>query len=182
MKSRLEDLYKEKIRPNLLKELNLKNIMQVPKVSKIVINIGVKDAVVDSKVLTGVKSILEKIAGQAVVTTRAKKSIAGFKLREGVAIGACVTLRKERMYNFLDKLINIALPSVRDFHGLNIKLDGHGNYNIGIRDWMVFPEVDYDKIDKIRGLNIAIQTTAKSDEHAYALLKGFDMPFKRSKD
>jgi large subunit ribosomal protein L5 len=182
METRLEKLYKEKIRPNLLKELNLKNIMQVPKISKVVINVGAKDAVADSKALNIVKDIIEQIAGQAAVKTRAKKSIAGFKLREGVPIGVRVTLRKKKMYDFLDKFINVALPRVRDFHGLPIRLDGNGNLNIGIRDWMIFPEIDYDKVDKIRGLNVTIQTNAKSDDHAYALLGGFNMPFKKKQD
>ena len=180
MELRLEDLYKNKIRVNLLKELDLKNAMQVPKISKIVLNIGVKDAVLDSKILNNVKEIFDSISGQSSVKTRAKKSIAGFKLREGMPIGLMVTLRKSSMYYFLDKLINIALPRVRDFHGLISKFDGNGNFNLGIRDWMVFPEVDYDKIDKIRGLNVTIQTTAKNDEQALALLKSFNMPFKKN--
>lgn len=179
MKSRLEEIYRKEICPSLKKELGFKNIMQVPKVSKIVINIGVKDALADSKILDKVKEIIEKISGQAAVITLAKKSIAGFKLREGQAIGVMVTLRKERMYNFLDKLVNLSLPRVRDFHGLTPKLDGQGNYNLGIKDWMIFPEIDYDKVDKVRGLNITIQTTAKKDEHAVALLKKFNMPFKK---
>ena len=181
MKSRIEKLYREKIVPNLQKDLGCKNIMQVPRLSKIVLNIGVKDAVADSKVLNTVQEIIQNIAGQAVVRTRAKKSIAGFKLREGVAIGIMVTLRSKKMYDFLDKFINVALPRVRDFGGLPTKLDGNGNFNIGIKDWLIFPEVDYDKIDKVRGLNITIQTTAKNDSDAVELLKGFDMPFKRKK-
>jgi len=179
MESRLEKLYKEKIKLELQKELGLNNIMQVPKLSKIVINIGVKDAVADSKCLNLVKEIIEQIAGQAAVKTRSKKSIAGFKLREGMPIGVMVTLRKKKMYDFLDKFVNIALPRVRDFHGLKTKFDGNGNYNVGIRDWMIFPEVDYDKVDKVRGLNVSFQTTAHSREHALALLKSFNMPFKK---
>ncbi|MCK4651344.1 50S ribosomal protein L5 [Candidatus Babeliales bacterium] len=177
MEARLEKLYKEKIKLKLLEELNLKNLMQVPKISKIVLNMGVKDAVADSKVLNLVKDVITQIVGQAAVTTSAKKSIAGFKLREGMPIGVRVTLRRKRMYDFLDKFINIALPRVRDFHGFAQKFDGNGNLNVGIKDWMVFPEVDYDKVDKIRGLNVTIQTTAKSDEQALALLKSFNMPF-----
>ncbi|MFC1894940.1 50S ribosomal protein L5 [Candidatus Dependentiae bacterium] len=176
-KSRLEKLYREEIRKDLQGQFGLKNLMRVPKVSKIVLNIGVKDAVADSKVLNLIKGIIEDIANQACVKTYAKKSVAGFKLREGMPIGIMVTLRKRRMYDFLDKLINVALPRVRDFRGVKNKLDGNGNYNLGIRDWMIFPEVNYDKVDKVRGLNITIQTTAESDEEAIALLNGFNMPF-----
>lgn len=178
MKSRLENLYKEKIKKELLKELKLKNIMEVPRLSKIVLNTGVKESVLDSKVLNSVKENIERISGQAAVKTKAKKSIAGFKLREGMPIAISVTLRKDKMYVFLDKLVNIAFPRVRDFQGIKTKLDGNGNLNLGIRDWLIFPEIDYDKIDKIRGLNITIQTTATSDEAAIALLKKFNMPFK----
>lgn len=179
MKSRLEEQYVNQLRPELKKELGLANIMQVPKLVKIVLNIGVKEAVADGKVLNIVKDLLEQIAGQNVVKTKARKSIAGFKLREGVAIGAMVTLRRSNMYHFLDKLVNIVLPAVRDFQGVSLKFDGHGNYNLGIKDWMVFPEIDYDKVDKSRGINITIQTSALNDEHALALLKKFNMPFKR---
>ena len=180
-KSRLETLYRKEIRKNLHKQFGFKNLMRVPKVSKIVLNIGAKDAVADSKVLNAIKDTIEDIAGQASVKTFAKKSVAGFKLREGMPIGIMVTLRRKRMYDFLDKLINVALPRVRDFHGLKSKLDGNGNFNLGIRDWMIFPEVNYDKVDKVRGLNITIQTTAKSDEEAFALLEGFSMPFMKNK-
>ena len=180
MKSRLEGLYNEHIRPDLMKELGYKNVMQVPKITKIVLNIGVKDAASDGKALVLVKDILEKITGQAAVKTLAKKSIAGFKLRQGVAIGVMVTLRREKMYHFLDKLVNIVLPSVRDFQGVTKKLDGHGNYNLGIKDWMVFPEVDYDKVDKSRGLNVTIQTTATNDKDALCLLQKFNMPFQKN--
>jgi len=179
MSSRLEELYKTKLRTALQKELNLKNVMQVPRLSKIVINTGVKDAVGDSKVLNVVHKIISDIAGQSAVQTRAKHSIAGFKLREGAPIGVMVTLRKQKMYDFLDKFISVALPGVRDFQGVTTKFDGNGNYNVGIRDWFVFPEVDYDQVDKARGLNITIHTTAKDDDAAYALLKSFNMPFKR---
>ena len=178
MKSRLEILYKEKVRSGLKEQLKLQNIMQVPRVTKVVLNMGVKDAVSDSKVLNKVEDIIAKIAGQATVRTKAKKSIAGFKLREGMPVGVMVTLRGSNMYYFLDKLINIAIPRIRDFHGLKPKLDGNGNYNLGLKDWMVFPEVDYDKVDKSRGLNVTIQTTAKADDHAIALLKSLNMPFK----
>ena len=179
MKSRLEEKYNNEIKPALLKELQLDNVMMIPKVSKIVLNIGVKDAVNDNKAVAIVREILSKIAGQAAVETKAKKSIAGFKLREGMAIGTMVTLRRSRMYHFLDKLVSIVFPSVRDFQGVTTKFDGQGNYNVGIKDWMVFPEVDYDTVDKSRGLNITIQTTAVSDEHGLALLKKFNMPFKK---
>lgn len=179
MKARLEVLYQDKIKPTLQKELGL-NSMQVPKISKIVLNIGVKESVADSRVLTGVKEIVEKIAGQAAVKTYAKKSIAGFKLREGMPIGISVTLRRAAMYEFLDRFISLALPRVRDFQGLPLKCDGRGNYNIGIKDWMIFPEVDYDKVDRSRGLNISIVTTAERDDHARALLEAFSMPFRRS--
>ncbi len=179
MKSRLEDLYKTKVRQELCKELGFSNIMQVPKIKKIVVNIGAKDAVSDSRIIAGVKDVLTKIAGQAAVQTLAKKSIAGFKLREGVPIGVMVTLRHSNMYHFLDKLISVVLPAVRDFQGVNTTFDGNGNYNLGIKDWMVFPEVDYDKVDKSRGMNITIQTTAIKDEHACLLLKKFNMPFRK---
>lgn len=178
MKSRLEKLYKEEIRIQLKEELGLENIMQVPKVLKVVLNTSSKEAVADSKVLNKIKDIIEKITGQVAIKTRAKKSIAGFKLREGMPLGVTVTLRNYMMYNFLDKLINIALPGVRDFQGVSLKFDGNGNYNLGIKDWMIFPEVDYDDVDKIRGLNITIQTSAKSDDLGFALLKKFNMPFK----
>jgi len=177
MKSRLEDLYKTKIHPELKKELGLSNGMEVPVITKIVLNIGVKEAVSDSKVVNHVKETLDKIAGQSSVKTLARQSIATFKLRQGMPIGVMVTLRKSRMYHFLDKLINMVLPSVRDFQGVKPVCDGHGNYNLGIRDWMVFPEVDYDKIDRIRGMNITIHTTAQNDAQALALLKKFNMPF-----
>lgn len=179
MKSRLEEKYNNEIKSALFKELQLDNVMMIPKVSKIVLNIGVKDAVNDNKAVAIVRDILSKIAGQSAVETKAKKSIAGFKLREGMSIGTMVTLRRSRMYHFLDKLVSIVFPSVRDFQGVTTKFDGRGNYNVGIKDWMVFPEVDYDTVDKSRGLNITIQTTAVSDEHGLALLKKFNMPFKK---
>ena len=179
MKARLEEKYLDG-RTSLQKDLGLANIMQIPRLSKIVINTGVKESVGNSKVLTQVKEIIDRIAGQSSVKTKARKSIAGFKLREGMAIGVSVTLRGHNMYNFLDKLINIALPCVRDFQGVSVKMDGSGNYNLGIRDWMIFPEVDYDMVDQARGMNISIHTTAQNDEHAKALLDSFNMPFKKS--
>lgn len=179
MSSRLEKLYNDKLRSELQKKLKLENVMQVPRLSKIVLNVGVKEAVNDGKILNSVKEVMDKIAGQASVKTLAKKSIAGFKLREGSPIGVMVTLRKDRMYNFLDKLINLALPSVRDFQGVTTNFDGRGGYNLGIKDWFVFPEVDYDVIDRTHGINISIHTTADNDAAAYELLKGFSMPFRR---
>lgn len=178
-KTRLEVLYKEKIVPALQKELNLENIMQVPKISKIVLNIGVKEAVGDNKVLPKVQEILSKIAGQAAVKTVAKKSIAGFKIRQGMPLGTMVTLRGRRMYEFLDSLINLALPMVRDFRGVSKKFDRRGNYNLGIKEWVVFPGIDYDTYSKVYGLNISIETTTSDDKQAYALLKNFNMPFVR---
>jgi len=181
MNARLEALYKEKIRTALQKELGLNNVMEVPRITKIVLNTGCKESVNDSKVLNVVKEIMDRIAGQASVKTKARKSIAGFKLREGALIGVMVTLRGKRMYSFLDKLINLALPCVRDFQGVTVNFDGRGNYNLGIKDWMIFPEVDYTITDQSRGLNISIETSAKSDDHARALLKQFSMPFKATK-
>lgn len=180
MNSRLEELYKTKLRFVLQKELKLQNLMQVPRISKIVLNAGVKDATADSKVLNLVQEIISKIAGQTAVRTFAKKSIAGFKLRQGMPIGVMVTLREKKMYDFLDKLISLALPGVRDFHGVTVRFDGHGNYNLGISDWFIFPEVDFDQVDKSRGINVTIQTTTSDDKLAHALLKSFNMPFKKN--
>ena len=180
MKARLEELYLTKIRAELQKELGIENVMRIPRLKKIVINTGVKEAVADSKVLTLVKEVVDKIAGQASVKTLAKKSIAGFKVREGMPIGVSVTLRRKNMYEFLDRLITFALPRVRDFQGVKTKFDGRGNYNLGIKDWMIFPEIDYDKVDKARGLTITFETSAKDDKEAFALLRGFNMPFKKS--
>lgn len=181
MKSNFRELYSTTIRSALMKEIGVGNIMQVPRVSKIVVNIGAKDAVSDSKVINGIKDILTSITGQCAVATKAKKSIAGFKLRQGMPIGVMVTLRSDRMYFFLEKLINAVLPAVRDFQGVSPKFDGRGNYNLGLKDWMVFPEIDYDKVDGSRGLNITIETTAKTDAEAQALLKAFGMPFRNKK-
>ncbi|MFA5306286.1 MAG: 50S ribosomal protein L5 [Candidatus Babeliales bacterium] len=181
MKSRLEELYKTKIRSELKDELKLKNMMEVPAISKIVVNVGVKEAVSDSKAVALVKDIVDQVTGQASTKTLARKSIATFKLRQGVPIGVMVTLRRTQMYHFLDKLINIVLPAVRDFQGVKPTFDGNGNYNLGLKDWMVFPEVDYDKTDKSRGMNITIQTTTSNDEHARLLLKKFNMPFQAQK-
>ncbi len=179
MATRLAELYTKEFRPALQKELGIKNIMRVPRLKKIVVNIGAKDAVADSKAVAKIKEIVDVIAGQSSVKTKARKSIAGFKLREGVAIGVKVTLRRKNMYEFLDRFINFALPRVRDFQGIKRAFDGNGNLNIGLNDWMIFPEVDYDIVDKARGMNITLETSTKDDNEAYALLKCFNMPFRK---
>lgn len=176
-KSRLAEQYKNEIRPALQKELGLKNVMMVPKLSKIVLNVGVG---VDSKALQEAMEIIEKIAGQVPVKRLARKSIAGFKLREDMPIGVMVTLRGDMMYEFFDRFISVTLPKVRDFQGLTTNLDGRGGYNVGIKDWTVFPEVEFDVSKKTRGLNITVQTSTKNDAHGYALLKAFNVPFKVS--
>ena len=181
-KSRLSVKYNSEIRPNLQKQLALDNIMMVPKLLKVVLNVGSKDAVSDSKVLQEAIDVLTKISGQRAVKRLARKSIAGFKLREGMPIGAMVTLRGSMMYEFLDRFITLALPKVRDFQGLSTKLDGRGSYNVGIKDWTIFPEVDFDIGKKTHGLNITIQTSARKDEHGLALLQAFDVPFKKIKN
>lgn len=178
-KARLHELYEAKIKSELRSALKLDNVMEVPRLKKIVINVGVKEAVGDSKAIQAVMDVVGHIAGQRPVKTLAKKSIASFKIREDMALGVMVTLRKRHMYEFLDRLISLALPMVRDFQGVPDKFDGRGNYNLGIRDWIVFPEVEYDITDKTSGMNITICTTACTDEHARALLKGFGMPFKK---
>jgi large subunit ribosomal protein L5 len=178
-KPRLEELYTNTIRPQLKGKLELGNIMETPRISKVVVNVGVKEAVSDSRALQTVSQVLASIAGQAPVRTAARKSIAGFKIREGMQIGVMVTLRRQRMYEFLDKLINLALPKVRDFHGVPLKLDGRGNYNLGVKDWTIFPEAESLPVDKTHGMNITIHTTAKSDEHARELLRSFGMPFRK---
>jgi len=176
-KARLEELYRKEMRLELQKQFSLKNIMQVPRIGKIVLNVGVKDAVGNSKALQVVEGVITRIAGQKAIRTYARKSIAGFKLREGMAIGVKVTLRRRVMYEFLDRLINTTLPKVRDFRGVSDKLDGQGNYNLGIKDWSVFPEVDYGVSEKSYGLNITFHATTKNDELTKALLKRFGMPF-----
>ncbi len=177
--ARLHDLYKQDIVPRLMERFNYKNVMQAPKVDRVVINIGVGEAIQNSKALDGAVNDLSTIAGQKPVITKAKKSIAGFKLREGMPIGCKVTLRGERMYEFLDRLINLSLPRVRDFRGVSPQaFDGRGNYSLGIKEQTIFPEIDYDKIDKIRGLEVVIVTTAKTDEEGRELLKGLGMPFR----
>ena len=176
--TRLKEQYEKVVRPALMSEFNYTNPMQVPRLEKIVINMGVGKATQDSKKLTVAVNELAAIAGQKPVVTKARKSIATFKLREGMNIGAKVTLRRDRMYEFLDRLITIALPRVRDFRGVSPKsFDGRGNYALGLKEQIVFPEIDYDKMDSVRGMDIVICTTAKTDAEAKALLKGFDMPF-----
>ena len=175
----LKQKYDAVIVPKLKESLALKNIMEVPKVAKVVINVGVKEAVGDSKALLSVAKIVEAISGQIPLKTKARKSIAGFKIREGMNLGVCVTLRGLKMYAFLEKLLNLALPKVRDFQGVPTKLDGRGNYNLGIKEWNIFPEVD-TIAESSHGLNITIQTTAKNDAHGFALLKELGMPFRKN--
>ena len=178
--SRLKDLYKSEIVDAMVKKFGYKNIMEVPKLDKIVINMGVGEAKDNSKVLEVAVKELETIAGQKVVTTKAKNSVANFKIREGMPIGCKVTLRGEKMYEFLDRLVNLALPRVRDFRGVNsASFDGRGNYALGIKEQIIFPEIEYDKIDKVRGMDVIIVTTAKTDEEARELLRLFNMPFKK---
>jgi large subunit ribosomal protein L5 len=176
--SRLRDHYNSSVRKTMQEQFQYDNPMQVPRVTKVVLNMGVGEGTQDRKRVDAAVGDMTLIAGQKPVVTRAKKSIAGFKLREGMAIGCKVTLRRERMYEFLDRLINIALPRVRDFRGLSKKsFDGRGNFAMGIKEQIIFPEISYDKVDKVRGLDIIICTTAKDDAEAQALLKAFDMPF-----
>ena len=178
MVNRLKEKYDNEIVPSLMEKFNYTSIMQAPKVDKIVINMGVGDAVSNAKRLDEAVDELTLIAGQKPVITKAKKSIAGFRLREGMAIGAKVTLRGQRMYEFLDKLVSVSLPRVRDFHGVSNKsFDGHGNYTLGVREQLIFPEIDYDKVNHVRGLDIVIVTTANSDEEGHELLAQMGMPF-----
>lgn len=176
--SRLKEQYQTEVVDAMMKKFGYKNKMQVPKLEKVVINMGVGEAKENAKVLESAVSDLEKITGQKAVVTRAKKSVANFKLREGMSIGCKVTLRGKRMYEFVDRLINLALPRVRDFRGVNPNaFDGRGNYALGIKEQLIFPEIEYDKIDKIRGMDVVIVTTAKTDEEARELLTQFNMPF-----
>ena len=175
---RLKEHYDKVVKPSLIEEFSYENPMQAPRLEKVIVNMGVGEAIADSKKLTAAVNELTAIAGQKPVVNKAKKSIAAFKLREGMSIGTKVTLRRDRMYEFVDRLVNIALPRVRDFRGLSPKsFDGRGNYALGIKEQIVFPEIDYDRVDDIRGLDIVIVTTAKTDQEARALLKGFDFPF-----
>ena len=176
--TRLQAHYEKVVRPALIKEFGYTNAMQCPRLEKIVVNMGVGEAVQDGKKVDAAVGDLTLITGQKPVVTRAKKSIATFKLRENMPIGCKVTLRRQRMFEFLDRLVNIALPRVRDFRGVSAKsFDGRGNYALGLKEQLVFPEVDYDKIDQVRGMDIVIVTTARTDAEAKALLRGFDMPF-----
>lgn len=178
---RLKKHYNEVVRPALTQQFGYKNAMEVPRLDKIVLNMGIGEAVGDGKVINVAADELKKIAGQKPVITRARKSIATFKIRENQAIGAKVTLRKARMYEFLDRFINIALPRVRDFRGVTDRsFDGFGNYAVGIKEHIIFPEIDYDKIDKVWGMDIVICTTAKTDEEARALIAGFNFPFRKA--
>jgi large subunit ribosomal protein L5 len=180
MAARLKAKYHDEIKGSLLKELGLENVMAVPKLEKIVINMGIGEATQNGKMMDPLVADLGAIAGQKPVVTKAKKSIAAFKLREGMPIGAMVTLRGDGMYEFLDRLISVALPRVRDFRGVSSKsFDGRGNYTLGLRDQLIFPEIDYSKVDKTKGMNVTFVTTAKDDNGARALLKGFGMPFRQ---
>ena len=175
---RLQEKYAKEVAPQLTKKFGYKNVMQLPKLEKVIINMGVGEAVGNPKALDAAVSDLTLIAGQKPIVTRAKKSIATWKIRQGMPIGAKVTLRGTRMYQFLDKFMNVALPRVRDFHGVIAKaFDGRGNYSVGLKEQLIFPEIDYDKIDKVRGMNVVIVTTAKTDEEARALLSLLGMPF-----
>jgi large subunit ribosomal protein L5 len=181
MAARLKEKYTKEIKPALLKELGLKNTMAVPRLEKIVLNMGLGEATQNVKVMDPLMTDLGLITGQKPVTTRAKKSIAAFKVREGMPIGAMVTLRGEKMYEFLDRLISTALPRVRDFKGVSTKsFDGRGNYTLGVRDQLIFPEIDYSRVDKLKGMNVTIVTTAKDDQQAKALLQHFGMPFRQT--
>ena len=177
--ARLREFYKDTVVPELVKQFGYKSVMEVPRIEKITLNMGVGEAVADKKVMEHAVSDLEKIAGQKPVVTVARKSIAGFKIRDNYPVGCKVTLRRDQMFEFLDRLITIALPRVRDFRGVSGKsFDGRGNYNMGVHEQIIFPEIEYDKIDALRGLNITITTTAKTDEEAKALLSLFKFPFK----
>ena len=179
MKPRLKEKYESELKSSMIEEFGYKNAMEVPRVEKVVINMGVGEAIQDSKKLKTAVNELTLISGQRPVVTKAKNSIAGFKLREEMSIGCKVTLRKDRMYEFLDRLIQVALPRVRDFRGLSGKsFDGRGNYALGLKEQLVFPEIDYDEVDDIRGMDVVIVTTAKTDQEAKALLRGFEMPFR----
>ena len=177
--ARLQQFYREKVVPDMVAKFGYKSVMEVPRLTKITLNMGVSEAVADKKVMDHAVGDLTKIAGQKPVVTKSRKPIAGFKIREGLAIGCMVTLRGVRMYEFLDRLVTIAFPRVRDFRGVSGRaFDGNGNYNIGLKEQIIFPEIDYDKIDKLRGMNISITTTAKTDEEAKALLAAFRFPFR----
>jgi large subunit ribosomal protein L5 len=178
--ARLYELYKDKITKDLMKQFGYKSVMEVPRIEKITLNMGVGEAVADKKVMEFAVGDMQKIAGQKPVVTLSKKSIAGFKIREGYPVGCKVTLRKDRMYEFLDRLISVAIPRIRDFRGISGKsFDGRGNYNMGVKEQIIFPEIEYEKVDALRGMNITITTTAKTDEEAKALLLAFKLPLKK---
>jgi large subunit ribosomal protein L5 len=175
----MQDSYRDTVVKQLMEQFNYKSVMEVPKITKITLNMGVGEAVGDKKVMENAVGDMEKIAGQKPVVCNARKSVAGFKIREGYPIGCKVTLRKKQMYEFLDRLISVAIPRIRDFRGLNSKsFDGRGNYSMGVKEQIIFPEIDYDKVDALRGMDITITTTAKTDEEGRALLKAFNFPFK----
>jgi large subunit ribosomal protein L5 len=177
--ARLQDHYKEQVVPQLMEKFGYSTVMQVPRIEKITLNMGVGEAIGDKKVMEFAVGDMEKIAGQKAIVNKAKKSVAGFKVREGWPVGCKVTLRRERMYEFLDRLINIAIPRIRDFRGLSPKaFDGRGNYSMGVKEQIIFPEVEYDKVDTLRGLDITITTSAANDDECRALLDGFNFPFK----
>ena len=177
--ARLKEVYKKEIAPALMKQFGYKSPMEVPRITKITLNMGVGEATGDKKILDNAVADMQKVSGQKPVVTKARKAIAGFKIREGYPIGCMVTLRQERMYEFLDRFVTVALPRVRDFRGISSRaFDGSGNYNIGIKEQIIFPEIEYDKIDAIRGMNISITTTAKNDDECKALLTAFRFPFK----
>ena len=177
--ARLYDYYKDKVAPELMKQFGYKSVMEVPRIEKITLNMGVGEAVADKKVMDHAVGDMQKIAGQKPVVTKSKKSIAGFKIRENYPVGCKVTLRKAHMYEFLDRLVTIAIPRIRDFRGISGKsFDGRGNYNMGVKEQIIFPEIEYDKIDALRGMNITITTTAKTDAEAKALLMAFKFPLK----
>jgi large subunit ribosomal protein L5 len=179
MAARLKERYQKEVAPAIAREFGIKNPMAIPRVQKVVLNMGMGEAIANAKILDTAVDELRSITGQKPVVTKAKKSIASFKLRQGMPIGVMVTLRGDRMYEFLDRLVSIALPRVRDFRGVSPKaFDGRGNYTIGVREQLIFPEIDFNKVDKLRGMNISIITTARNDEQARALLKGLGMPFR----
>jgi len=180
MAARLQEFYKNTVVPELVKKFGYKSVMEVPRIEKITLNMGVGEAVADKKVMEHAVADMQKIAGQKPVVTLSKKSIAGFKIREGYPVGCKVTLRKARMYEFLDRLITVAIPRIRDFRGISGKsFDGRGNYNMGVKEQIIFPEIEYEKVDALRGMNITITTTAKTDEEARALLLAFKLPLKK---
>jgi large subunit ribosomal protein L5 len=177
--ARLQDQYRKSIVPRLMEELGCKSIMQVPRITKITLNMGVGEAIGDKKIIEHAVADMQKISGQKPVVTRARKAIAGFKIREEWPIGCMVTLRRERMYEFLDRLINVSIPRIRDFRGLNARsFDGRGNYSMGVREQIIFPEIEYDKIDALRGMDITITTSARTDNEGRALLQAFNFPFR----